>query len=92
LTLGKSFGLPTTRVLGEAAKVDIHAYFYNLFNNLNLLPLQPSAWQGTTNIGSGVVVDPATGAVTSFTPNPQFGRSTGALAGRVIELQARFSF
>lgn len=35
-TLSKSFGLPTMKVLGEGAKVEFRANFYNLFNKLNL--------------------------------------------------------
>jgi len=39
-TLSKSFGLPSTKVLGEAAKLEFRANFYNLFNKLNLANLQ----------------------------------------------------
>jgi len=35
-TLSKSFGLPSMKVLGEGAKLEIRANFYNLFNKLNL--------------------------------------------------------
>jgi len=35
-TLSKSFGLPTMKVLGEGAKLEFRANFYNLFNKLNL--------------------------------------------------------
>ena len=35
-TLSKSFGLPTMKLLGEGAKVEFRANFYNLFNKLNL--------------------------------------------------------
>jgi len=35
-TLSKSFGLPRMRVLGENAKIEFRANFYNLFNKLNL--------------------------------------------------------
>ena len=35
-TLSKSFGLPKMRVLGEGAKLEFRANFYNLFNHLNL--------------------------------------------------------
>ncbi|HVF50580.1 MAG TPA: TonB-dependent receptor [Pyrinomonadaceae bacterium] len=48
----------------------------NFFNAFNTLNLEP--FRGVTpNVDIG---------------NPVFGRATGALAGRVIELQARFSF
>ena len=32
MTLGKSFGLPSMRVLGENAKFNVRANFYNIFN------------------------------------------------------------
>jgi carboxypeptidase family protein len=35
-SLSKSFGLPRMRVLGEGAKLEFRANFYNLFNKLNL--------------------------------------------------------
>jgi hypothetical protein len=35
-TIGKSFGLPTTKVFGENAKFVFTANFYNLFNKVNL--------------------------------------------------------
>jgi len=35
-TLSKSFGLPKIKFLGEGAKLEFRANFYNLFNNLNL--------------------------------------------------------
>ena len=35
-TLSKAFGLPTMKVLGEGAKIEARANFYNLFNKLNL--------------------------------------------------------
>jgi hypothetical protein len=35
-TLSKAFGLPRMRVIGEGAKLEFRANFYNLFNKLNL--------------------------------------------------------
>ena len=35
-TLSKSFGLPTMKLIGEGAKLEFRANFYNLFNKLNL--------------------------------------------------------
>ncbi len=84
-TLGKAFGLPHMRILGENAKIDIRANFYNLFNQLNLAPL-PSQ-----NIGT-IQVNPTLGTQTVTGANGSFGVATNALAGRVIEAQARFSF
>jgi hypothetical protein len=39
-TLSKSFGLPKMRVLGENARLEFRANFYNLFNKLNLTNIQ----------------------------------------------------
>jgi len=35
-TLSKAFGLPTMKIIGENAKIEFRANFYNLFNKLNL--------------------------------------------------------
>jgi hypothetical protein len=35
-SLTKAFGLPNMRVLGDNAKLEIRADFFNLFNNTNL--------------------------------------------------------
>lgn len=40
-TLSKAFGLPKMRVIGENAKIEFRANFYNLFNNLNLSDVDP---------------------------------------------------
>ena len=39
-TLSKSFGFPKMRVLGENAKLEFRANFFNLFNKLNLTSIQ----------------------------------------------------
>ena len=39
-TLSKSFGLPSMRIIGENAKIEFRANFYNLFNKLNLWNVQ----------------------------------------------------
>ena len=39
-TLSKSFGLPTLKIIGENAKIEFRANFYNLFNKLNLFNIQ----------------------------------------------------
>jgi hypothetical protein len=79
-SLSKGFGLPRIRGLGENARFEIRADFYNLFNktNLNVATID-------TNLGS---VTP-TGVVT---PNSDFGVASGALGSRTVQLQARFSF
>ena len=48
-TLSKSFGFPHMRVLGENAKLEIRANFFNLFNQLNLTNIQNSI--GASNFG-----------------------------------------
>jgi hypothetical protein len=88
-TLGKAFGLPRLPILGENAKLDIRANFYNLFNQINFVPFNDQT------IGT-IVVTPPTGGVpgsqTVVSPNGTFGQATSALGGRVIEGQIRFSF
>lgn len=86
MTLQKSFGLPKLPVLGENARFEFRADFFNIFNKLNL--------QGFNN-GSGSQGNPFAGNIISndgVTSNPQFGQAQGALNGRIIELQVRFSF
>jgi hypothetical protein len=39
-TLSKSFGFPNMKVLGEGAKLEFRANFFNLFNKLNLFNIQ----------------------------------------------------
>jgi hypothetical protein len=52
LSLAKQFKLPSARVLGEGARLDFRANFYNLFNILNLAPLVPATAQtDITNSG-----------------------------------------
>ncbi|MBV9610959.1 MAG: TonB-dependent receptor [Acidobacteriaceae bacterium] len=69
-SLAKTFGLP---MLGEGAGLELRAYAFNVFNQLNLIPF-PFA-------------DPVT-----HVEDANFGRPKGALAGRSIELQVRFTF
>src|SRR5712692_941476 len=38
-SLAKQFGLPSLRFLGEAAKLELRGNFFNLFNKLNLQPI-----------------------------------------------------
>jgi hypothetical protein len=87
MTLGKAFGLPRMPILGENAKIDLRANFYNIFNQTNFVPFNNSQQTiGTLNVNE------LTGAQTVTSPNGTFGQGLSALAGRVIELQARFSF
>jgi hypothetical protein len=45
-TLSKEFGLPPMKILGESARLEIRASFYNLFNKLNLWNPQPDIMSG----------------------------------------------
>jgi Carboxypeptidase regulatory-like domain/TonB dependent receptor-like, beta-barrel len=59
-TLSKSFGLPRLPVLGESAKLEIRANFYNLFNHLNLNNLDttvtdPHFGEATGALGSRTI-------------------------------------
>lgn len=73
-SLKKHFALPVGLHLGENAGLDLQANFFNVFNQLNLLPI------GFYSNGA-------------FADNSEFfGVADGAGGGRVIELQARFSF
>jgi hypothetical protein len=75
-TLTKSFGLPRMRGLGENAQFQIRADAFNLLNNLNFKP-------GGVSTG---------GSISDNIGSANFGQDTGALGGRSITLQARFSF
>ncbi len=50
-SLTKSFGLPSNRILGESAKLEIRGDFFNLFNLLNLNPASISNNINTSNFG-----------------------------------------
>jgi hypothetical protein len=69
-TLSKRFAVP---MISEAAGVEVRLFAFNVFNQLNLIPL--SFVQSTAQV-----------------ENPNFGRPTGALAGRSLELQVRITF
>ena len=76
MVLAKAFTLPRMKVFGEGAKLNLQASAYNLFNQVNL----DQGSLNTTISNDGV------------TSNPQFGQAQSALSGRIVELQARFSF
>ncbi len=80
-SLVKQFGLPSNRILGNAAVFEFRADFYNLFNETNVNGSSIDTLVGAAN---------PDGTVASF--NPHFGTATGALGSRTIQLQARFSF
>ncbi|MGC8549712.1 MAG: carboxypeptidase regulatory-like domain-containing protein [Acidobacteriaceae bacterium] len=77
-SLTKAFGFPKMPLLGNDAKLNVSAYVYNFLNEVNL---------GGVNSYLGSVSP--TGVVN---PNPNFGTVGGALGGRTVQLQARFSF
>lgn len=82
MSIQKSFGFPKMWIFGEGTRLDIRADLFNIFNKLNL--------QNLDNGGN-----PFAGNVISFdgtTSNPLFGQAQNALAGRIVEFQARFSF
>ena len=68
--------------IGEGAKIQLRMTAYNAFNKLNLAPF--SFGSTSTTITSCCGSAPVA--------NPLFGTATAGLAGRVLELQARFSF
>ena len=80
----KNFGLPALPFLGEGAKLELRANFYNALNKLNLAPFTFGSTSTTVSYGNSSTGVP--------TPNPLFGTASTGLAGRVIELQARFTF
>jgi hypothetical protein len=57
LNLAKAFGLPSMRVIGENARIEIKANVLNLFNLLNINPTTVSNNVGNANLGQ------ATGAL-----------------------------
>jgi hypothetical protein len=70
LSFAKNTHLPWFK---ETSNLELRANFFNIFNQLNLTPLNFD--------------DPGTQV-----GNPLFGTANAGLAGRVVELQARFSF
>jgi hypothetical protein len=89
-TAGKAFGLPNTRVFGENAKLEIEANFYNLFNQINLTPFPAQTIGNIMLNAAGVQTNPTAGP--TGTDFQTFDQAQNGLAGRVVELQARFSF
>jgi hypothetical protein len=88
-TLSKAFGLPNMKVIGENAKLEIRANFYNIFNQLNPTPFN-SQQIGTIILNpDGTQTNPTAANGNASTT---FDQAQNGLAGRVIEAQARFSF
>ncbi len=84
ITLAKAFGLPGNKILGENARIVLQANFYNLFNVLNL--------QNPNNLTSDAGAANTIISNDGISGNPNFGLAPSGLAGRIIELQAKFSF
>lgn len=83
-SLMKQFGLPNMPFVGEDSKIELRMDLFNAFNKLNLAPFTFGSASTTVsffNDSNGVPV-----------ANPQFGTATSGLAGRVVQLQARFVF
>jgi hypothetical protein len=51
MTLSKAFGLPKIRVIGENAKIEVKANFFNIFNILNIDPTTISTNISSSNLG-----------------------------------------
>lgn len=78
MTISKRFNLPKGFRVNENSGLDLRVNFFNIFNRLNLTPFGFASDSTRINNDSQ--------------PNPNFGRATSGLSGRVIELQARFNF
>jgi hypothetical protein len=78
MTAQKGFVLPKMKIFGENARLDLRVDLFNIFNKLNLTPL-------SNNVSNVISFD-------GTTSNPQFGEAQGALAGRIVNMQVRFSF
>jgi hypothetical protein len=80
MSLAKRTGLPSFLRFKEGAYFEVKATAFNVFNNLNLVPF--GFFSPTIETGQN--------STNPFDRN--FGRASGALAGRVIEFQGRINF
>jgi hypothetical protein len=71
--------------LSESSSLELRANFFNVFNQLNLAPF--AFGSDAVTIGNFDQAQPG-----NIISNPRFGIATAGLAGRVVELQARFRF
>ncbi len=83
ISVAKKFGLSGIGFLGENSNLEIRVNAFNVFNNLNLR--QFNFFDRGTIVADAY--DPSNPVY-----NPNFGEPSGALAGRVVEFQARFRF
>ncbi|HEU4767081.1 MAG TPA: hypothetical protein VFS77_06890, partial [Pyrinomonadaceae bacterium] len=74
--------------LGESTNLELRANFFNVFNQLNLRAFE----FGSDAVTVGFFDPRGAGEPGVLTNNPRFGIATAGLAGRVVELQARFRF
>ncbi|PYS87875.1 MAG: hypothetical protein DMF64_21980 [Acidobacteria bacterium] len=88
MSLVKQTRLPSALHLGEGANLELRANFFNIFNKLNLAPFgfdssstRIGFFDANANNGQGLLFN-----------NSSFGIASAGLAGRVVELQARFRF
>jgi hypothetical protein len=91
MSIGKSFGLPTMKVIGEGSKIELRMNLYNAFNKLNLAPFT----FGSASTTIATCCDAGPPNTNTPRPNPNFGVANfqnGGLAGRTMELQGRFVF
>jgi len=77
-SISKRFNFPKGIRLSEDTGLDLRVNLFNAFNNLNLTPFGFAS--DSTRINN------------DDNPNPNFGRATSGLSGRIVEFQARFSF
>jgi hypothetical protein len=85
-SLVKETRLP--KILGEGSNLELRANFFNVFNKLNLASFD----FGSNAVTIGSFDAGANNGQGKVNNNPNFGKATTGLAGRVIELQARFRF
>jgi hypothetical protein len=83
LSFVKSFGLPAMPFVGEDSRINLRLNIYNVFNKLNLAPFV---------FGSASTIVSYYNNENGPVSNPQFGSALGGLQGRVLELQANYSF
>jgi hypothetical protein len=81
-SLVKETRLP--KILGEGSNLELRANFFNVFNKLNL---------ASFDFGSNAVrIGRFDSNLNRLFNNTDFGKANTGLAGRVVELQARFRF
>lgn len=85
-TLAKAFGFPNTRVLGNAAALEVRADVYNLFNKVNV------DGGNMDDVLGSAAPDGTVTQVNSHFGLPNTGAPGAALGSRTVQLQARFSF